>query len=99
MFSKNSVDAAQALAQLAASQGKTFVPQSDTPLGELVKTSYLFDIPVITEGVALEGVAEQMSLSASEMLSVNGVGTRKLERFGKEFMALIRSHADGDDEE
>lgn len=65
MFSKNSVDAAQALAQLAASQGKTFVPQSDTPLGELVKTSYLFDIPVITEGVALEGVAEQMSLNSN----------------------------------
>ena len=44
-------------------------------------------------------MAEQMPLSAGEMLSVNGVGTRKLERFGKEFMALIRSHADGDDEE
>ena len=44
-------------------------------------------------------MAEQTPLSASEMLSVNGVGTRKLERFGKEFMALIRSHVDGDDEE
>ncbi|EGZ6934296.1 HRDC domain protein, partial [Salmonella enterica] len=29
----------------------------------------------------------------------NGVGMRKLERFGKEFMALIRAHVDGDDEE
>ena len=42
---------------------------------------------------------EQMPVSPSEMLSVNGVGMRKLERFGKEFMALIRTHVDGDDEE
>ncbi|MDP0953509.1 HRDC domain protein, partial [Klebsiella pneumoniae] len=33
-----------------------------------------------------------------EMLSVNGVGTRKLERFVKPFMALIRAHVDGDDD-
>ena len=44
-------------------------------------------------------MAEQMPVSPSEMLSVNGVGMRKLERFGKEFMALIRAHVDGDDEE
>ncbi|NYZ51256.1 HRDC domain protein, partial [Escherichia coli] len=43
--------------------------------------------------------AEQMPITASEMLSVNGVGMRKLERFGKPFMALIRAHVDGDDEE
>ena len=43
-------------------------------------------------------MAEQSPLTAGEMLSVNGVGTRKLERFGKEFMALIRAHVDGDDE-
>lgn len=42
-------------------------------------------------------MAEQSPLTAGEMLSVNGVGTRKLERFGKEFMALIRAHVDGDD--
>ncbi|MGU0055605.1 HRDC domain-containing protein [Enterobacter hormaechei] len=52
-----------------------------------------------SDDATLIEMAEQMPLSASEMLSVNGVGTRKLERFGKEFMALIRSHADGDDEE
>ncbi len=44
-------------------------------------------------------MAEQMPITASEMLSVNGVGMRKLERFGKPFMALIRAHVDGDDEE
>ena len=43
-------------------------------------------------------MAEQSPLTAGEMLSVNGVGTRKLERFGKPFMALIRAHVDGDDE-
>ncbi|MCL7675114.1 HRDC domain protein, partial [Klebsiella pneumoniae] len=37
-------------------------------------------------------------LTAGEMLSGNGVGTRKVERFGKPFMALIRAHVDGDDE-
>ncbi|MDU7046653.1 MAG: RecQ family ATP-dependent DNA helicase [Enterobacter roggenkampii] len=54
---------------------------------------------VVFNDATLIEMAEQMPLSASEMLSVNGVGTRKLERFGKEFMALIRSHVDGDDEE
>ena len=54
---------------------------------------------VVFNDATLIEMAEQMPLSASEMLSVNGVGTRKLERFGKEFMALIRSHADGEDEE
>ncbi len=45
-------------------------------------------------------MAEQMpAVSASEMLSVNGVGMR-LERFGKELAALIRAlYVDGDDEE
>jgi len=54
---------------------------------------------VVFNDATLIEMAEQMPLSAGEMLGINGVGTRKLERFGKEFMALIRSHADGDDEE
>jgi ATP-dependent DNA helicase RecQ len=54
---------------------------------------------VVFNDATLIEMAEQTPLSASEMLSVNGVGTRKLERFGKEFMALIRAHVDGDDEE
>ena len=53
---------------------------------------------VVFNDATLIEMAEQSPLTAGEMLSVNGVGTRKLERFGKPFMALIRSHVDGDDE-
>ncbi len=54
---------------------------------------------VVFNDATLIEMAEQMPLSPGEMLSVNGVGTRKLERFGKPFMTLIRQHVDGDDEE
>ncbi len=54
---------------------------------------------VVFNDATLIEMAEQTPITASEMLSVNGVGMRKLERFGKEFMALIRSHVDGDDDE
>ena len=54
---------------------------------------------VVFNDATLIEMAEQMPITASEMLSVNGVGMRKLERFGKPFMALIRAHVDGDDEE
>lgn len=54
---------------------------------------------VVFNDASLIEMAEQMPLSPGEMLSVNGVGTRKLERFGKPFMTLIRQHVDGDDEE
>lgn len=54
---------------------------------------------VVFNDATLIEMAEQMPISPGEMLGVNGVGTRKLERFGREFMALIRSHADGEDEE
>jgi len=53
---------------------------------------------VVFNDATLIEMAEQSPLTAGEMLSVNGVGTRKLERFGKPFMALIRAHVDGDDE-
>ncbi|MEW7313112.1 ATP-dependent DNA helicase RecQ [Buttiauxella gaviniae] len=53
---------------------------------------------VVFNDATLIEMAEQMPLSPGEMLGVNGVGTRKLERFGREFMALIRSHVDGEDE-
>lgn len=53
---------------------------------------------VVFNDATLIEMAEQMPLSPGEMLSVNGVGTRKLERFGQEFMALIRAHVDGDEE-
>jgi ATP-dependent DNA helicase RecQ len=53
---------------------------------------------VVFNDATLIEMAEQMPLSPGELLGVNGVGTRKLERFGREFMALIRSHVDGEDE-
>ncbi|WNN48458.1 ATP-dependent DNA helicase RecQ [Siccibacter colletis] len=54
---------------------------------------------VVFNDATLIEMAEQMPVSPGEMLGINGVGTRKLERFGREFMACIRSHVDGDDEE
>lgn len=53
---------------------------------------------VVFNDATLIEMAEQMPLSPGEMLSVNGVGTRKLERFGAPFMALIRQYVDGADE-
>lgn len=52
---------------------------------------------VVFNDATLIEMAEQMPVSPGEMLSVNGVGMRKLERFGQPFMALIRDHLDGDD--
>lgn len=52
---------------------------------------------VVFNDATLIEMAEQMPVSPGEMLSVNGVGMRKLERFGQPFMALIRDHIDGDD--
>ena len=54
---------------------------------------------VVFNDATLIEMAEQMPITPSEMLSVNGVGMRKLERFGKPFMTLIREHVDGDDEQ
>ena len=53
---------------------------------------------VVFNDATLIEMAEQMPVTQGEMLGVNGVGTRKLERFGREFMSLIRSHVDGEDE-
>ncbi|MCT4713830.1 ATP-dependent DNA helicase RecQ [Enterobacteriaceae bacterium H18W14] len=53
---------------------------------------------VVFNDATLIEMAEQMPISPGEMLGINGVGTRKLERFGREFMSLIRSHVDGEDE-
>ncbi|XPE57856.1 HRDC domain-containing protein [Shigella flexneri] len=52
---------------------------------------------VVFNDATLIEMAEQMPISPSDMLSVNGVGTRKLERLAD--LALIRAHVDGDDEE
>ncbi len=52
---------------------------------------------VVFNDATLIEMAEQMPLTASEMLSINGVGQRKLERFGKPFMVMIREHVDGEE--
>lgn len=52
---------------------------------------------VVFNDATLIEMAEQMPLTASEMLSINGVGQRKLERFGKPFMLVIREHVDGEE--
>ncbi|WP_312837086.1 RQC domain-containing protein, partial [Pantoea sp.] len=49
---------------------------------------------VVFNDATLIEMAEQMPVSASEMLSVNGVGHRKLERFGKPFLLMIKEHLD-----
>jgi ATP-dependent DNA helicase RecQ len=46
---------------------------------------------VFSDATLLE-MAEQQPTRDGEMLSVNGVGYRKLERFGQPFLAVIRDH-------
>ncbi|MGB9095974.1 ATP-dependent DNA helicase RecQ [Erwinia sp.] len=52
---------------------------------------------VVFNDASLIEMAEQMPITASEMLGVNGVGQKKLERFGKPFMVMIRDHVDGEE--
>ena len=52
---------------------------------------------VVFNDATLIEMAEQMPVSASEMLSVNGVGHRKLERFGKPFLVMIKEHLDDEE--
>ncbi|MDZ7279875.1 ATP-dependent DNA helicase RecQ [Pantoea eucrina] len=49
---------------------------------------------VVFNDATLIEMAEQVPVTASEMLSVNGVGHRKLERFGKPFLLMIKEHLD-----
>lgn len=53
---------------------------------------------VVFNDATLLEMAEQMPITASELLSVNGVGHRKLERFGAPFMSMIRDHVDNDED-
>ncbi len=53
---------------------------------------------VVFNDATLVEMAEQMPLTASEMLSINGVGHKKLERFGRPFMVMIKQHVAGDDD-
>lgn len=54
---------------------------------------------VVFNDATLIEMAEQIPITASEMLNVNGVGHKKLERFGKPFLVMIKEHVDGDDVE
>ncbi|KAA8996425.1 ATP-dependent DNA helicase RecQ [Affinibrenneria salicis] len=51
---------------------------------------------VFSDATLLE-MAELMPLTAAELLNINGVGHRKLERFGVPFMTAIREHIDNQD--
>ncbi|MCC3704704.1 ATP-dependent DNA helicase RecQ [Rouxiella badensis] len=53
---------------------------------------------VVFNDTSLLEMAEQLPVSPGEMLGITGVGQRKLEKFGRPFMALIRDHIDNDDE-
>ncbi|QZN95779.1 ATP-dependent DNA helicase RecQ [Symbiopectobacterium purcellii] len=54
------------------------------------------DIPpyVVFSDATLLEMADRLPVTASELLTINGVGQRKLERFGTPFMSLIREHLD-----
>ena len=47
---------------------------------------------VVFNDATLQEMAEFLPLSEVEMLDINGVGERKLERFGGAFLSLIREH-------
>ncbi|WP_413492728.1 ATP-dependent DNA helicase RecQ [Morganella psychrotolerans] len=53
---------------------------------------------VVFNDATLIEMAEQCPVKAHDLLLINGVGERKLERFGNAFMALIREHLTGTDD-
>ncbi|HAE78759.1 ATP-dependent DNA helicase RecQ [Morganella morganii] len=53
---------------------------------------------VVFNDATLIEMAEQCPVRANDLLLINGVGERKLERFGDAFMALIREHLTGLDD-
>lgn len=53
---------------------------------------------VVFNDATLIEMAEQCPVRANDLLLINGVGERKLERFGDAFMALIREHFTGFDD-
>ncbi|WP_127959926.1 ATP-dependent DNA helicase RecQ [Serratia microhaemolytica] len=53
---------------------------------------------VVFNDATLLEMAQQTPTNSSELLCVNGVGQRKLERFGSSFIALIRQHIAGTDD-
>ena len=53
---------------------------------------------VVFNDTTLLEMAEHLPVSPSDLLDITGVGQRKLEKFGRPFMAMIRDHIDDDDE-
>ena len=47
---------------------------------------------VVFNDATLEEMAQFTPTTRAEMLDINGVGERKLERFGQAFMQLIEQH-------
>jgi len=47
---------------------------------------------VVFNDATLIEMTELLPVTSSEMLSVNGIGQRKLERFGRPFMQMIKQH-------
>ncbi|WMQ74201.1 MAG: ATP-dependent DNA helicase RecQ [Sodalis sp.] len=52
---------------------------------------------VVFNDATLLEMAEQLPIDSDQMLRINGVGNRKLERFGLPFLALIREHLSDED--
>ncbi|MGL5949373.1 MAG: DNA helicase RecQ [Aeromonas sp.] len=50
---------------------------------------------VVFNDVTLAEMAQFLPLTEDDLLAINGVGQRKLERFGEQFLALILSHCRG----
>lgn len=53
---------------------------------------------VVFNDATLLEMVEQMPITAGDLLSINGVGQRKLVRFGASFMAMIRDHLNNDED-
>jgi len=53
---------------------------------------------VVFNDTTLLEMAEHLPVSASDLLDITGVGQRKLEKFGRPFMAMIRDHIDNGDD-
>ncbi|RJT39527.1 ATP-dependent DNA helicase RecQ [Rahnella woolbedingensis] len=53
---------------------------------------------VVFNDTTLLEMAEHLPISPSDLLDITGVGQRKLEKFGRPFMSMIRDHIDNGDE-
>ncbi|QLK59472.1 ATP-dependent DNA helicase RecQ [Enterobacteriaceae bacterium Kacie_13] len=53
---------------------------------------------VVFNDTTLLEMAEHLPISPSDLLDITGVGQRKLEKFGRPFMAMIRDHIDNGDD-